>query len=94
MGEAQLKQAIEQFKELRHKHAKAEALALEMLRHPDATHEHLASAHNLLVGIDKAMTEVVTSLRRVIPNRSLFRPYMWHDEQYNRFNQPTKGETA
>jgi hypothetical protein len=94
MTEAQLRQAIEGFKLLREKHAKAERLALEMMRHPEATHEHLMSAHNLLVGMDKAMTEVVTSLRRVIPNKSLFRPYMWHTEQYNRFNQPTKGETA
>lgn len=88
MTEAQLKQAIENFKDLRYKHAKAAVLALEMMRHPDATAEHLMSAHNLLVGIDRTMTEIVTSLRQAIPNKSLFRPYMWHTEQYNRFFKP------
>jgi hypothetical protein len=88
MTNAQLAQAIENFKELRYKHANAETLALEMLRHPDATAEHLMSAHNLLVGIDITMTEIVTSLRNAIPNKSLFRPYMWHTGQYNRFYKP------
>ena len=88
MTEAQLRQAIENFRELRQKHAKAETLALEMMRHPDATPEHLMSAHNLLIGIDHTMTEIVTSLRMAVPNKSLFRPFMWHTDQYNRFYKP------
>jgi hypothetical protein len=88
MTEAQLRQAIENFKELRHKHARAEILSLEMIRHPDATAEHLMSARNLLIGIDRTMTEIVTSLRDAIPNRSYFKTYMWHDPMYNRFYKP------
>ena len=88
MTNEQLRRAIENFGELRHKHAKASALALAMMRHPDATAEHLMSAHNLLVGIDRTMTEIVTSLRNAIPNRSLFKPFMWHTEQYDRYYQP------
>lgn len=88
MTNEQLRQAIANFKELRHKHARAEILSLEMIRHPDATAEHLMSARNLLIGIDHTMTEIVTSLRDAIPNKSLFRPYMWHTDQYNRFYKP------
>lgn len=90
MTNAQLTQAIENFGKLRQNHAKASVLALEMMRHPDATAEHLMSAHNLLVGIDRTMTEIVTSLRNAIPNKSLFRPFMWHTEQYDRYYQPKK----
>lgn len=88
MTEAQLRQAKENFKAVRIHQVKADVLALEMLRHPDATPEHLASAHRLILHIDKMMTDMVTSLREVLPDRNWSKPYEWNQPMYNRFFKP------
>jgi hypothetical protein len=89
MTEAQLRQAKENFKAVRLSQVKADVLALEMLRHPDATAEHLESAHRLILHIDKMMTDMVTSLREVLPDRGGFlSTYEWNAPAYNRFYKP------
>lgn len=84
----QVTQAKENFKAVLRSQVKADVLALEMLRHPDATAEHLESAHRLILHIDKMMTDMVTSLREVLPDRSWSASYEWNQPMYNRFFKP------
>jgi hypothetical protein len=84
-----VKEARERFKSVVQKLRKAEHLSYEMLRHPDATPEHLQSAREIALSIDRTLTEMVTSLREVLPDRGGFlSTYEWNAPAYNRFYKP------
>lgn len=84
-----MKVARERFKSVIEKLHKAERLSYEMLRHPDATPEHLQSAREIALSIDQTLTEMVTSLRKVLPDRGGFlSTYEWNAPAYNRFFKP------
>ena len=84
-----VKEAKERFKSVAEKLREAERLSYEMLRHPDATPEHLQSAREIALSIDRTLTEMVTSLRKVFPDRGGFlSTYEWNAPAYNRFFKP------
>lgn len=73
-----LAKSIEHYKELKTHLAKADALMLEMMRHPDATPEQLWEMHESCVRIHKQVAETRDALRKRFPDRGTFRIYPWN----------------
>lgn len=85
---SKLTDVVLNFREAASKQRKAESLAFEMLRHPDALPEHIQAAREIAINIDRMMVEMVTSLRNVFPDRRLSMPFQWNKSEYNRFFKP------
>ncbi len=85
---SKLTDVVRNFREVARKQRSAESLAFEMLRHPDALPEHIQSAREIAMNIDRMMVEMVTSLRRVFPDRQLSMPFQWNKSEYDRFYKP------